>query len=121
MTDFYTPRQDGIASLEDFGDVEHGTGYHDWSPVYVDGELVVGRCTEPELVSQYFARGGEKTPLPTRWARPGRKALSFSPGWSEKLVYSSPGDIYIDENGDYQLGTSGSGVTSRKGLPPSDD
>ena len=81
---FYTPTQDGVSGLEDFGDVGHGTNYHDWSPVYVDGKLVVGRCTQPELVSQYFARGGKVTKCPGPvWAK---GALRFFAGWDTPVT-----------------------------------
>lgn len=76
--DNYTPQHDGIAGLEDFGAVEHGTNYEFCRPVYVDGKRVVGPTYEPALVAEFFRRGGKVTKCPTRWAD---NALRFSPGW----------------------------------------
>lgn len=80
MTNFYTPRQNGIAGLEEFGEVEHGTNYERCRPVDVDGVRVIGPTYEPALVAEFFRLGGKVTKCPTKWAH---GALRFRPDWDK--------------------------------------
>jgi hypothetical protein len=58
MPDYYKPEQDGIAGLEEFGEVEHGTNYEDIDDVYVGGIRLIGRTYEPELVEDFLVERG---------------------------------------------------------------
>lgn len=58
MPDYYKPEQDGIAGLEEFGEVEHGTNYEDIDDVYVGGIRLIGRTYEPELVENFLVEHG---------------------------------------------------------------
>jgi len=75
---YYTPQNNGIAGLEEYGDIEHGTNYEVCKPVYVDGVRAVGPTYEPALVADYFRTGGRITHGGTVIAK---GALRFTPGW----------------------------------------
>lgn len=107
----YTPRNDGIAGLEEFGDIEHGTNYKPVRPVNLDGVRMVGPTFEPELVGAYLARGGKITKCPTRWAT---GATRFSAGWSSRAsIATAQAHTFINEDGDAELGTDSAGTVGR--------
>ena len=71
----------------------------------------VGRCSEPELVEDFFASGCGITKGPTKWAQ---GALRFSKGWDSKASFANSTDqFYVDSFGDLVQGHAGGGVTSR--------
>jgi hypothetical protein len=78
----YTPRQNGVAGIEDFGDIEHGTNYEECRPVYVDGVKVCGPTYEPALVAEFFRKGGRIEHGGTVIAK---GAHRFTPNWDYRV------------------------------------
>lgn len=131
MTDFYTPAQNGIEGLEEFGDGkdEFGAVFCELkysTPVDVDGVRVVGPTYEPALVAEFFRVTGiravvrtvdvfsenrrgwrteQQTGLPDALrARTGiaSGALAFVPGWdSTKEFRLYSEDCYQDASGSH--------------------
>lgn len=84
--DYYIPQQDGVAGLEDFGDIEHGTNYAREREVYVDGHKLVGPCTEPGLVADWLRKNNVKPVL--RWAE-----AYCSPDCPEDVIFRFRGRV----------------------------
>lgn len=127
----YTPRQNGVEGIDDFGAIEHGTNYDHASTVSCDGVKLVGRCSEPLLVAKFLAERGiepiftasrvfdsrnpygrvEVSPgLPFEMRGPtkvAKGAHAFIPDWDAGRRHRLPCDeVYKTEHG-YSQGTHG--------------
>ncbi len=114
MIDFYEPE-----SVEDFG--HYPELRRDAYATYVikDGKsrLAVGPCFGYDSVREYLAAGGDinRCKPYTIWAE---GALRFLYGWdSTKRYRILPDHVFINYEGEYEVGHAYTGCTGREGLP----
>lgn len=100
---YYTPAHDGIAGLEEFGDIEHGSNYEQCRPVDFGGKRVVGSTYEPALVFDYFRKGGTITHGGTVIAH---GALRFNPVWDFGMRARAYAEYHSSDEGLFNRGCS---------------